>query len=173
MLLFHVILILFTLLLWCYYIILYSFQYIGWPTRIQHQAQATSQSRQSSRCRHTTTPQRQATNAVSPDGAAPAEGASSTSLNNATFERIVSAVSQVVLSSINEANTSNQPLPSLAAAEAPTHLVEMPVEESGSDQCTPVASALSNVIGALYRYLPCHNQLCPRFIRSMYRLMLT
>ena len=118
------------MLLWCYYIILYSSQHISWPTRIQRPAQATSQSRQSSRRRRTTVPQRQATNAVSPDGAAPAEGASSTSLNNATFERIVSAVWQVVLSSINDANTSNQPLPYLAAAEAPTHLVEMPMYAS-------------------------------------------
>ena len=155
MLLLHVILILFTLVMWCYYIILYSSQYVGWPTalrlpsrslifsfsmsatrpstRIQRRAQATSQSRQSSRRRRTTTPQRQATNAVSPDGATPTEGASSTSLNDAIFERIVSAVSQAVLSSINEASTSNQPPPSLAAAEAPTDLVEMPVEESGSD----------------------------------------
>ena len=84
MLLFHVILILFTLVMWCYSIILYSSQYIGWPTalhlpsrslifsfsmpatrpstRIQRRAQATSQSGQSSRHRRTTTPQRQATN---------------------------------------------------------------------------------------------------------------
>ena len=128
MLLFHVILILFTLVMWCYYIILYSSQYIGWPTalrlpsrslifsfsmpatrpstRIQRRAQATSQSGQSSRRRRTTTPQRQATNAVSPDGATPTEGASSTSINDATFERIVSAVSQAVLSSLHEASTS-------------------------------------------------------------------
>ena len=110
-------------------------------TRIQHRAQATSQSGQSFRRRRTTSPQRQATNAVSPDGATPTEGASST-INDATFEQIVSAVSQAVLSSLNEASTSNQPPPSLAAAEAPTDLVEMPVVESGSDPCAPVASAL-------------------------------
>ena len=35
MLLFHVILIPFTLLLWCYYIILYSSYYIGWSTALR------------------------------------------------------------------------------------------------------------------------------------------
>ena len=185
MLLFHVILILFTLVMWCYYIILYSSQYIGWltalrlpsrslifsfsmpatrpSTRIQRRAQATSQSGQSSRRRRTTTPQRQATYAVSPDGATPTEGAWSTSINDATFERIVSAVSQAVLSSLNEASTSNQPPPSLAAAEAPTDLVEMPVVESGSDPCAPVASALSNVIGGAIQVSPSSQPALPTF----------
>ena len=185
MLLFHVILILFTLVMWCYYIILYSSQYIGWPTalrlpslslifsfsmpatrpstRIQRRAQATSQSGQSSRRRRTTTPQRQAMYAVSPDGATPTEGASSTSINDATFERIVSAVSRAVLSSLNEASTSNQPPSSLAAAEAPTDLVEMPVVESGSDPCAPVASALSNVIGSAIQVSPSSQPALPTF----------
>ena len=170
MLLFHVILILFTLVMWCYYIILYSSQYIGWPTalrlpsrslifafsmpatcpstRIQRRVQATSQSRQSSRHRRTTTPQRQATNA---DGATPTEGASSTSINDATFRLHF------------EASTSNQPPPSLAAAEAPTDLVEMPVVESGSDLCAPVASALSNVIGGAIQVPPSSQPALPTF----------
>ena len=124
-------------------------------TRIQRRAQATSQSRQSSRRRRTTTPQRQATNVVSPDGTTP--------INDATFDRIVSAVSQAVLSSINEASTSNHPPPSLAAAETPTDLVEMPVVESGSDPCAPVASALSNVIGGAIQVSPSSQPALPTF----------
>jgi len=132
-------------------------------TRIQRRAQATLPSRPSSRRRRTTTPQRQATNAVPPDGASPTENASSTSLNDATFDRIVSAVSQAVLSSLNEAGTSHQPPPSLAAAEARTDLVEMPVVESGSDQSAPVASALSNVIGEAVQLSPSSQPALPTF----------
>ena len=84
------------------------------------------------------------------------EGAAtfSKSLNDATFERIVSAVSQAVLSSVNRNSLPNQP-PSLTAAASPatTDLVEMPVVKSGSalshpaTASAPVATALSNVMG--------------------------
>ena len=132
-------------------------------TRIQRRAQPTVPRRQSSRRRTTSaaTAQRQATSVGSSTTAAPhlatesPEGAAtfSTSLNDATFERIVSAVSQAVLSSVNR-NLHPQP-PSLGAAASPatTDLVEMPVVESGSalshpaTASTPVATALSNVIG--------------------------
>ena len=132
-------------------------------TRIQRRAQPTVPQRQSSRRRTTSaaTAQRQATNVGSSTTTAPhlatesSEGAAtfSTSLNDATFERIVSAVSQAVLSSVNR-NLHPQP-PSLAAAASPatTDLVEMPVVESGSalshpaTASTPVATALSNVMG--------------------------
>ena len=132
-------------------------------TRIQRRAQPTVPRRQSS-CRRTTSAamaQRQATSVGSSTTAAPhlatesSEGAAtfSTSLNDATFERIVSAVSPAVLSSVNR-NLHPQP-PSLAAAASPatTNLVEMPVVESGSalshpaTASTPVATALSNVMG--------------------------
>ena len=132
-------------------------------TRIQRRAQPTVPRRQSSRHRTTSaaTAQRQATCVGSSTTTAPRlatespEGAAtfSTSLNDATFERIVSAVSQAVLSSVNR-NLHPQP-PSLAAAASPatTDLVEMPVVQSGSalshpaTASTPVATALSNVMG--------------------------
>ena len=111
------------------------------------------------------TAQRQATSVESSNTAAPhlatesPEGAAtfSTSLNDATFERIVSAVSQAVLSSVNRNNLLNPQPPSLtaaaAASPATTDLVEIPVVESGSalshpaTASVPVATALSNVMG--------------------------
>ena len=81
------------------------------------------------------------------------EGATtfSTSLNDATFERIVSAV----LLSVNRSSLLHPQPPSLAAAASPamTDLVKMPVVESRSalshpaTASTPVATALSNVMG--------------------------
>ena len=134
-------------------------------TRIQRRAQPTVLRRQLSRRRTTSaaTTQRQATSVGSSTTAAPhfatesPEGSATflTSLNDATFERIVSAVSQAVLSSVNR-NSLHHPQPSsLAAAASPatTDLVEMPVVESGSalshpvTPSTPVATALSNVMG--------------------------
>ena len=129
-------------------------------TRIQRREQPTVPRRQSSRRRTTSaaTAQRQATSVGSSTTTAPrlatespeCAATFSSSLNDATFERIVSAVSQAVLSSVNR-NLHPQP-PSLAAA-ATTDLVEMPVVESGSalshpaTASTPVATALSNVMG--------------------------
>ena len=63
----------------------------------------------------------------------------------------------------NEANTPNQPLPSLAAAEAPIDLVEMAVVELSSDQCAPVASASSNIICGALQVSPSSQPASPMF----------
>ena len=70
-------------------------------------------------------------------------------LNNATFQRIVSAVSEAVLATIQGTGPSSPPPSSSSAA---TELVEMPIVESGSalSQVTvpaPVAFVLHNVTG--------------------------
>ena len=133
-------------------------------TQIQRQAQSTVPRRQSSGRRTTSaaTAQRQATSVGSSTTAAPhlatesPEGAAtfSTSLNDATFEHIVSAVSQAFLSSVNINGLLHPQPPSLAAAASPatTDLVEMPVIESGSalshpaTASTPVATLLKIVV---------------------------
>ena len=127
-------------------------------TRIQRRAQPTGSRRQSSRRRtpSSTTTQRQAVSVVfsveeAPTATTSAEGAHnpSGSLNDATFQRIVSAVSEAVLATIQETGPSAPPPSSSSPA---TELVEMPIVESGSplSQATvpaPVASVLNNVTG--------------------------
>ena len=107
-------------------------------TRIQRRAQPTGSRRQSSRRRtpSTTTTQRQAVSVVSsveeaPSATTSAEGAHnpSGSLNYATFQRIVSVVSEAVLATIQGTGPSAPPPSSSSAA---TELVEMPIVESGS-----------------------------------------
>ena len=70
-------------------------------------------------------------------------------MNDATFQRIVSAVSEAVLATIQGTGPSAPPPSSSSAA---TELVKMPIVESGSAllQATvpaPVASVLNNVTG--------------------------
>ena len=128
-------------------------------TRIQRRAQPTGSRRQSSRRRtpSTTTTQRQAVRVASSveeaaTATTSAEGAHinpSGSLNDATFQRIVSAVSEAVLATIQGTGPSAPPPSSSSAA---TELVEMPIVESGSalSQATvpaPVVSVLNNVTG--------------------------
>ena len=122
-------------------------------TRIQRRAQPTGSRRQSSRRRtpSTTTTQQAVSVASSveeaPTATTSAEGAHinpSGSLNDATFQRIVSAVSEAVLATIQGTGPSAPPPSSSSAA---TELVEMPIVESGSalSQATvpaPVASVL-------------------------------
>ena len=68
-------------------------------------------------------------------------------MNDRTLQRIVSAVSQAVLASINGAGSTDTPPP--RSAPATTELVEVPMVESGSDQVGP-ASAIAPVASALH-----------------------
>ena len=128
-------------------------------TRIQRRAQPTT-SRPSSRQRRTpnATRQPQADTVVltASDGAAPlaphpeAEAPTpSPAINDDMLQRIVSAVSQAVLVSINGVG-STTPTPPRSEA-AGTELREVPLVESGSTHHvtvpTPVASALDHVTG--------------------------
>ncbi len=91
-------------------------------------------------------------------------------MNDETLRRIVSAVSQAVLASINGAGSTHTPPP--RSATATTELVEVPMVGSGSDQVVdpvsafaPVASTLHHVTGEtnFIQVSPSSQQVLPTF----------